>query len=245
MFNPHKYLQHKEGNIFVFGDVHGQLLAFLRLIEKIKFDKNKDHLILLGDLIDRGPNSLEVLLYAIDKPYITILAGNHEELMCEAMLSETSRKSSRIIWEMNGGEWANIHNPDLLYMLAVKMYEQFYYMVTVELDSGLKFGLTHGDIIGSSWNELVKNSDNEKLMKQLLWSRKRANAKEAVNFPIRDVDYTLHGHTPKKSLTMFHNSIFIDTVSGASKVLTALNLCEFAKCQDAVGSIVVEDVTPA
>ena len=43
---------------YVISDIHGQFDAFMKLIEKIEFGYD-DEMYILGDVIDRGPQSLE------------------------------------------------------------------------------------------------------------------------------------------------------------------------------------------
>lgn len=59
------------------GDIHGCLEEFESLLKKIDYNQNFDRLILLGDLIDRGPYSLEVVQLA-RKMNLECLMGNHE-----------------------------------------------------------------------------------------------------------------------------------------------------------------------
>lgn len=66
--------------IYAFGDIHGNALKLELLVNKLDLDNNSK-LIFLGDYIDRGNKSYEVIEYLIDldKKYDCIfLKGNHE-----------------------------------------------------------------------------------------------------------------------------------------------------------------------
>ena len=47
-------------NIWVIGDVHGHFQTLQSLVEKLQLNE-KDIVIMLGDLIDRGPTSADVV----------------------------------------------------------------------------------------------------------------------------------------------------------------------------------------
>ena len=61
------------------GDIQGCFDSFMALLDKIEFDEKKDKLWLVGDLVNRGNKSLEVLeyLYTI-KDSCNIVLGNHD-----------------------------------------------------------------------------------------------------------------------------------------------------------------------
>jgi len=64
---------------YVIGDVQGCYDELINLIKKIKFNPKKDNLIFAGDLINRGPKSLETLRYikSLGANTKTVL-GNHD-----------------------------------------------------------------------------------------------------------------------------------------------------------------------
>ena len=64
---------------YAVGDIQGCYGEFRDLLGKINFDPNKDKLWLVGDLINRGPNSLETLDYIFNiKESCNIVLGNHD-----------------------------------------------------------------------------------------------------------------------------------------------------------------------
>ena len=68
---------------YVFGDLQGCFHSFQRLLEQIGFTPSRDRLWLVGDLVNRGPGSLQVLrwLFAQQSSYpgsITTVLGNHD-----------------------------------------------------------------------------------------------------------------------------------------------------------------------
>lgn len=82
------------GRIFAVGDIHGCLDKLVPLMGMINIDFKRDTLVFIGDYIDRGPDSKEVVDYLIDltrrQTSVVLLKGNHE-LMLQAYLSGTDR----------------------------------------------------------------------------------------------------------------------------------------------------------
>ena len=89
--------------LFAIGDIHGCFDALNKLVEnKIQLQKN-DKLILLGDYIDRGDKSKEVVDFIIklsENGYDIIpLMGNHEAMLLDVYKNEKSISK----WIQNGG----------------------------------------------------------------------------------------------------------------------------------------------
>jgi serine/threonine protein phosphatase 1 len=90
--------------LFAISDIHGCYKPFYELIVN-KIDlKKSDRLILLGDYIDRGENSREVIDFIIDlikKGFdITPLTGNHEQMLINAY----NDIEELPLWIMNSGD---------------------------------------------------------------------------------------------------------------------------------------------
>lgn len=69
---------HGERRLIFVGDIHGCKKELLKLLEKVNFDPNWDHLIATGDTINKGPHSAGVLDHLIHLNATTV-RGNHED----------------------------------------------------------------------------------------------------------------------------------------------------------------------
>jgi len=73
--------------ILAFGDIHGCYTKLIRLMEQLKINPEKDILVFLGDYIDRGDQSKEVVDYLVhlkkQLPSTIFLLGNHEQMLLE------------------------------------------------------------------------------------------------------------------------------------------------------------------
>lgn len=65
---------------YVMTDIHGDMDHFLAMLEQIRFEEH-DKLYLLGDVIDRGRQNLEMLAFCRDYENIFLIKGNHEYFM--------------------------------------------------------------------------------------------------------------------------------------------------------------------
>lgn len=70
--------------IYVIGDVHGKCEQLKDLIKKMKL-RPEDELYILGDIIDRGPDSVKALRFLMSLPNCHCIAGNHEVMLLENM----------------------------------------------------------------------------------------------------------------------------------------------------------------
>lgn len=70
--------------IFAIGDIHGCLEKLQELLAEIDIDRDHDSLVFIGDYIDRGAHSRDVIDYLIRLPgdykHVYFLQGNHEQM---------------------------------------------------------------------------------------------------------------------------------------------------------------------
>lgn len=64
---------------FVVGDIHGRATALKEVLKKAKFDYDKDKLIILGDVVDGGSESKEVVEELLKIKNKVFVLGNHDQ----------------------------------------------------------------------------------------------------------------------------------------------------------------------
>ena len=95
---------------YVMSDLHGCYDEYLKMLEKINFSDD-DMLYIAGDIMDRGPKPMEILLDIYNRPNVCLIRGNHEYMALEcfeilhAPLEKLSEEKKEIIsaWQLNGG----------------------------------------------------------------------------------------------------------------------------------------------
>ncbi|MDF2700168.1 MAG: metallophosphoesterase [Haloplasmataceae bacterium] len=96
--------------ILCISDIHGNLTVFQKLLEKVNYNKN-DILILLGDMIEKGNQSLKCVQYIMQlqlENEVYVICGNcetlWEEIVDDSKTNELYRymnfRKDSIIWEM-------------------------------------------------------------------------------------------------------------------------------------------------
>lgn len=87
---------------YCISDIHGDLSRYRALLDLINFSDN-DTLYILGDVIDRGPDGIDILLDIMNRPNIHMILGNHEAMLL-ATLGPHNEIGARKLWQQNGGE---------------------------------------------------------------------------------------------------------------------------------------------
>ena len=169
--------------IFIVGDIHGCSRTFKSLVtEKIRLNK-RDKLYLLGDYIDRGPDSMGVVDFILELREagnrVHTLRGNHEEML----LRSADGPNSFDRWFENGGDnTLDSFGIESIHELAPQYFNFFkrtkYYIQTK------KFTLVHAGL-----NFRDKNPYKDKM--SMLWIRRMEFDPEILGDRL-----LIHGHTP-------------------------------------------------
>lgn len=189
---------------YVMGDIHGEYGAFMDLLEQIQL-KETDTLYVLGDILDRGPHPIKVLLRLMEMPNVICLVGNHElmALECLEFLTkeitdvsideiDSETLNNLVTWQYNGSKTTidefrslsrEMQQEVLYFIKEFSIYEE----VSV---NGKDYLLVHGGL-GNYWPG--KDID-EYSLKELVWDRAE------YDIPYYEDIYVVTGHTPTQEI---------------------------------------------
>jgi len=224
--------------VYAIGDIHGRDDLFALLIEQIKADiaaRPVQHvtLILLGDLVDRGPQSAEVVQRAIGlrEEFLDLrfLIGNHEECFLAALTGDVRRL--RYFMRIGGEATVRSYwNSDIA--LAEASFEDVARLLPAMVPA------SHIDFLGRG-EDVIEIGDyvfvhagirpgvplEKQALSDLRWIRE--------DFLEDDRDHgvmVVHGHTIREDVDEWPNRIGIDTGAYQSGVLTAIVLEGMQRC---------------
>lgn len=185
---------------YVMADIHGEYDMFMELLEKIKL-KESDTLYILGDVLDRGPHPIKVLLKLMEMPNAVCILGNHElmaleclEFLCKEITEESiAEMSPEIIdnllcWQGNG----SITTTDEFHKLDKEMQKEVIefikeFLIYEKLAvNGKNYLLVHAGL----GNFTRKKGMEDYSIQELVWDR--------ADYKIQYFDdvYVVTGHTP-------------------------------------------------
>ena len=212
--------------VWVVGDVHGFHLTLEALLEQLTLSA-EDMVVFLGDLIDRGPGSYQVVQTVMNHPQCVSVLGNHEAMMLEQFTEERLARHDQevVAWWHNGGS------------STVYSYEQAHTDGANELDERAMYAAVekHQDwlstlplhIVLDRWRLVHAGYDptmvlDEQSEGEYLWIRRPFHEATAPVDPQRTVVF---GHTPTTALpgpsrvewgTIWRSAVLLDDGRSAS-----------------------------
>lgn len=169
---------------YVMSDIHGEYNTFLKMLKKINFNKD-DMLYIIGDVIDRGENSLLIVEYIRNNKNIVYIKGNHEEFFLDFI-----KRNDPYPWITYGGlnTYNEIAKKGIKYAKDLYNYiNQLPYFFVVDkfilVHAGVKIPINHSNL---SIEEIFENyGETNCLLNSLLG--KELQYKDYI---------TICGHTP-------------------------------------------------
>jgi len=196
--------------LFAISDIHGCFSTFYEMVTSVIRLTKTDGLILLGDYIDRGEQSKEVIDFIIDlqkKGFnVTPLTGNHEQMLLDAW----NDPAALYQWYMNSGATTLLSFGISDIMEIDRSYIDFF--------SGLRFYKEVGDFIfvHAGFNDYESDPFSDR--HTMIWE-----CSPSYSNPMLSGKTIIHGHRPK---TIDHVKKLI---SSNSKVIPVDTGCVYEK----------------
>jgi len=226
---------------FVVGDIHGRYDTFLSLLEEIDYNEETDMIYSVGDLIDRGPKSVEVVKF-FQKSNTWVTLGNHEQ-----MVINPDEWYNTWMYFPNGGPatQASLREHGLDIPWLQNIFKKFPICLDVgDDDNPNAFRIIHAEQPPEWPNDtflwFLKGNHDDAPEGQLLWGRNTiSRAKDNIramrpaghgiefpdDWPKRNI---FCGHTPGERIIRVHNMYWIDTFWGATmSMMNAVTLEKF------------------
>lgn len=205
-------IQHKDystkDRLFFVGDIHGHYKLFKDALEVLQIGKS-DQVVAVGDLIDRGEQSLQTLTHFLYADNCDSVLGNHDHFMVKTLAGKRMHMSDASLWYYNGGAWSLSENTEMLKGLAKAVDEAFPVLMLIEY-KGTKVAVSHAEIPTNCIKEAKRRlapitanvataddlqllCDQQKFKEEFLWGRSKIYAEE--DNVVAGVDLTVHGHT--------------------------------------------------
>ncbi|MBL9203737.1 MAG: metallophosphoesterase [Opitutaceae bacterium] len=203
------------GRLIAIGDIHGCHAEFAELLERVEPTKD-DQLVLLGDLVNRGPDSLRVIDLAKQHRAISLL-GNHEL----RLLNYRRTKDASFLKETDEETFARLRPDDWTYLEQMPLTYESAELQTV---------FVHGGFLPDEpWSKQpaqvvtriqVIDKDGK--------PRKRADCEDCPAWADlwSGPPFVVYGHTPRSEIYKLKWSVGIDTACVMGGHLTAYLLPE-------------------
>jgi serine/threonine protein phosphatase 1 len=208
--NIQYFEKNTQGTDYIVGDIHGCFEQLATELVKIDFDSTVDRLFSVGDLVDRGPDSIKALEW-LKKPWFFPVLGNHEQM---AIDFGTYSGMDRNTYSYNGGDWfINLTDEEKVDVRLA--FDNLPFMIELNTDIG-KIGIIHAEVPTDDWeqakdslNKPEEYNNSEAFANVALWARDRIRNNYTV--PVKNIDYVVVGHTPMREYKILGNVIYIDT----------------------------------
>ncbi|TXS88943.1 metallophosphoesterase [Parahaliea aestuarii] len=199
---------------YFIGDIHGEHDVLMQQLDSVGFSRNSDRLFSVGDIIDRGPNSLECLKLATE-PWFYAVRGNHEDMSIDALeWTGDAGRYARALSYRNGGAWLDsIDEVEREQALATLL--SLPGALTIESNSGNKpIGVIHAGWRGY-WADIINGEDISNSEAEFaLWARKDRLGATRDNL----LSFLVCGHQNIESPTVYGSHVCIDTLMRSGRL---------------------------
>lgn len=163
---------------YIMSDLHGAFDELNEMLELIQFSQ-EDTLYILGDVVDRGDNGIEILQKVMKTPNIKMILGNHEYMLLQFFEPDADEKIKRR-WNRNGN-FTTLNGLDKVTPEEKKDILDFIRSMPSEIRinvNGTDYILVHG-FLGETTHDRV-------------WNRPKIDVKP----DLKENERIIIGHTP-------------------------------------------------
>ena len=214
-----------QGRDFILADLHGCFPQLKTAMQAVNFNPSCDRLLSVGDLIDRGEESLNCLKLLREEWFFAV-QGNHENMMLGGLKAGPGSDPWRG-WMQNGGDWYEKLNRQQLqtFKTLLPLVTQMPITAIVETKFGKTIGLSHAQPPIFDWKKL---NDGYRLSGDEIWRAmwSREVLRKKITTPVEGVDITFHGHTIIRQAKKVANMNFIDTGFYVNKKVSLIEVSE-------------------
>lgn len=198
------------GRDFVVGDIHGCFGMLKEALARVYFNPERDRLFCVGDLIDRGPHSSDVLEF-LYQPWVFSVRGNHEQSLLDLYRTgELNQVEFQYHVVRNGLHWWQ-YIPEGQRQPYLYALESLPYVIELETPKGL-VGIVHAEVpLGMTWNKFIQDIEAgiPRTVMSCIYGRVRISHNIANE--VAGVSRIYVGHTPVPHQQTLANHVYIDT----------------------------------
>ena len=203
--------------LFAIGDIHGDIEKLNAILARIR-PNPKDTIVFLGDYIDRGQYSYEVIerLIGFKDCSAIFLMGNHEKMLLDAINAEDDYDSAvkQNRWMINGGDSTIQSYKNNGFNTIPDSHKDFFLSLKLYAETN-DFIFTHG-------TPKMDESINKCTEMDLLWRRPTKGT--MADYKHCSGKTLVCGHTNMKTAFVANSLIIMDTGCGKGGKLSAINL---------------------
>ncbi len=217
-----RFARNTAGRDLIVGDIHGCFTKFGAALRDVGFNPDVDRLFSVGDLVDRGPESIDAMNF-LACSWVQAVAGNHEDMA----VRWPNGKMDPGNYAANGGAWMIALDREMQLEIAATL-SALPIAIELETEGGL-VGIVHAECPFDSWQAFIAELEAPPRGTQRLgsvidaaqWSRNRIQALD--DSQVAGVRAVVVGHTPMTAMTSLGNTLFIDTMGWRNGHFTILD----------------------
>lgn len=245
-------LVNPNGRDFVVGDIHGHLSRLEKVLDYHQFKPESDRLIAVGDLINRGTDSLNTLRL-LSEPWFFSVAGNHERMISQYRQALTRRQltaDERQKMVSIGAQWLldayDALNEDKWADLITEIMNLITQMpLMIQVGNGPEaVGVIHAELPDWDWSRSVTRLERIKKVKfwdqprdepsieSLLWGNAQFQSLrngEQNDRHISGIAWVIQGHSVSNIPKRAGNRLWIDTGADESQSAHGLSIAELGQ----------------